>query len=279
MKKKTGGIFMLGLLKAKEKVAGQVVMVDISLITANRSQPRREFSEEALASLSESIRENGILQPVCVRKVGAVYEIISGERRTRAAKLAGLSEIPCIVMNVDDEQSAVLALIENIQRKDLSYFEEALAIEKLISFYGLTQENAAARLGKAQSTIANKLRLLRFTDAEKRLLITGNLSERQARAIIRIDDEKQRMKIIEQVVSRRLSIEQTEELVKKTLDGGSSKGKLMAARILDKAPPRMYMNSLNALIKRIREDKVPCELQTEKNEFFYEYTIKFPANI
>ena len=270
---------MLGLLKAKEKVAGQVVMLDISLITANRSQPRREFSEEALMSLSESIRENGILQPVCVRKAGAVYEIISGERRTRAAKLAGLTEIPCIVMNVDDEQSAVLALIENIQRKDLSYFEEALAIEKLISFYGLTQENAAARLGKAQSTIANKLRLLRFSDAEKRLLITGNLSERQARAIIRIDDEKQRMKIIEQVVSRRLSIEQTEELVKKTLEGSSSKGKIMAARILDKAPPRMYMNSLNALLKRIREDKVPCELQTEKNEFFYEYTIRFPANI
>ena len=269
---------MLGLFKEKEKVAGQVVMIDISLICANRSQPRTEFSDEALCSLAQSIRENGILQPVCVRKVGAVYEIISGERRTRAAKLAGLTEIPCIVMNVDDEQSAVLALIENIQRKDLSYFEEALAIEKLINFYGMTQENAAERLGKAQSTIANKLRLLRFTDAEKRLLITGNLSERQARALIRIDDARLRKSTLETVVTRHLNIEQTEELVAKVIDGVPPKEKHKPPKHFV-APPRLYMNSLNALIKRIREDRIPCELFTEKSENYYEYTIKFPVNI
>lgn len=271
---------MNGLFKAKEKVAGQVIMVDISLVVPNRSQPRREFSEEELRSLGLSIRENGILQPVCVRKVGAVYEIISGERRTRAAKLAGLREIPCIVMNVDEEQSAVLALIENIQRKDLSYFEEALAIEKLIDFYGMTQEAAAERLGKAQSTIANKLRLLRFSDAEKRLLLTGNLSERQARALVRIDDVKVRKSAIETVVSRHLNIEQTEELVTKLLDGNPQKEKRRAKAIPRfSAPPRIYMNSLNALIKRIREDKIPCELSTGKSENFYEYTIRFPINI
>ena len=258
---------MKGLFKEKEKVAGKVVMIDISLISANRSQPRSEFSEEALLSLARSISENGILQPVCVRKVGAIYEIISGERRTRAAKIAGLTEIPCIVMNVDDEQSAVLALIENIQRKDLSYFEEALAIEKLINYYGMTQETAAERLGKAQSTIANKLRLLRFTDGEKRLLIAGNLSERQARALIRI-------------VSRHLNIEQTEDFVGKMLDGLPSKEKRASKSLKHfAAPPRIYMNSLNALIKRIREDRIPCELFTEKSENYYEYTIKFPVNI
>lgn len=270
---------MNGLFKAKEKVAAQVVMVDISLVVPNRSQPRAEFSEEALRSLAVSIRENGILQPVCVRRTGAVYEIVSGERRTRAAKLAGLTEIPCIVMDVDEEQSAVLALIENIQRKDLSYFEEALAIEKLIDFYGMTQEHAAEKLGKAQSTIANKLRLLRFTDAERRLLVTGNLSERQARALVRIDDARLRRSAIETVISRHLNIEQTEELVNKLLDGVPQRENRRAkSSIHYAAPPRLYMNSLNALIKRIREDKIPCELFTEKSEKFYEYTIRFPIN-
>ena len=271
---------MKGLFKEKEKVAGKVVMIDISLISANRSQPRSEFSEEALLSLARSISENGILQPVCVRKVGALYEIISGERRTRAAKIAGLTEIPCIVMNVDDEQSAVLALIENIQRKDLSYFEEALAIEKLINYYGMTQETAAERLGKAQSTIANKLRLLRFTDGEKRLLIAGNLSERQARALIRIDDARLRKSALETVVSRHLNIEQTEDFVGKMLDGLPSKEKRASKSLKHfAAPPRIYMNSLNALIKRIREDRIPCELFTEKSENYYEYTIRFPVNM
>ena len=122
---------MNSIFKTKERSAGRVVLIETGLIRPNRSQPRLDFDERELQSLSDSIRENGILQPVCVRKNGALYEIISGERRTRAAKLAGLSEIPCIVMEADDEKSAVLALIENIQRKNLSYFEEALAIEKL----------------------------------------------------------------------------------------------------------------------------------------------------
>lgn len=269
---------MTGLFGKKEKVAAQVVMLGIGELTPNSSQPRRQFSEEQLLSLSQSIKENGIIQPICVRKKGAVYEIISGERRTRAAKLAGLNEVPCIVMSVDDEQSAVLALIENIQRKDLSYFEEALAIEKLITFYGMTQEAAAARLGKAQSTVANKLRLLRFTDAERRLLLTGNLNERQARAIIRIDDEAVRKNIIEKVVSRDLNLVQTEELVNAALNGIPKRERKTRKKIPVTAPPRLYMNSLNALLKRIRDDKIPCELTTEKSEDFYEYTIKFPIS-
>lgn len=269
---------MNGLFGKKEKVAGQVVMLEVGELVPNKSQPRRQFSEEQLLSLSQSIKENGIIQPICVRKKGAVYEIISGERRTRAARLAGLNEVPCIVMTVDDEQSAVLALIENIQRKDLSYFEEALAIEKLISFYGLTQENAAARLGKAQSTIANKLRLLRFSDAERRMLITGNLNERQARALIRIEDSAVRQGVIEKVISRGLNLAQTEELVNNTLNGAPKREKKMRKKLPITAPPRLYMNSLNALLKRIKEDKIPCELTTEKSEHFYEYTIKFPIN-
>ncbi len=263
--------------KAKEKTTGQIVMLSTSEIIPNKSQPRREFSEEALLSLSRSIKENGILQPICVRKLGAVYEIISGERRTRAAKIAGLNEIPCIVMEADDSQSAVLALIENIQRKDLSYFEEALGIEKLISYYGLTQEEAARRLGKAQSTIANKLRLLRFTDAERHMMLMGNLSERQARALIRIDNAEQRVKAIERVVSKNLNLPQTEALVAQML--GQTDKPQKRQNIELKAPSRLYMNSLNALLKRIKDDKIPCDVTAEKSENYYEYTIKFPINL
>ena len=146
---------MTGIFKSKEKTVGRVVALETGLLIPNRSQPRVDFNENELAALADSIRENGILQPINVRKCGVNYEIVSGERRFRAAKLCGLEEVPCIVIDADDERSAVLALIENIQRRDLSYFEEALAIERLIKFYGLTQEDAAARLGKAQSTIAN----------------------------------------------------------------------------------------------------------------------------
>lgn len=269
---------MSTFFKPKDKITGQIVMLSISEIIPNKAQPRREFSEEELLQLARSIAENGILQPICVRRSGAVYEIISGERRTRAAKLAGLAEVPCIVMSVDDEQSAVLALIENIQRKDLSYFEEALGIEKLITYYGLTQEEAAKRLGKAQSTIANKLRLLRFGDSERRLLLMGNLSERQARAIIRVDNAATRLWLIERVVSKGLNLEQTERLVEETL-GKENASQKRRAKLDLKAPARLYMNSLNQLLKRIREDKIPCEVSAEKSDFYYEYTIKFPINI
>lgn len=267
---------MNGLFKQKERVAGQVVMLDITELVPNKSQPRREFGNEALKSLSESIRENGILQPICVRRFGTLYEIISGERRTRAAKLAGLTEVPCIIMSVDDEQAAILALIENIQRKDLSYFEEALAIEKLISCYGLTQEEAASRLGKAQSTIANKLRLLRFTDVERRILLTGNLSERQARALIRIEEPHVRISAIDKIIRNNLNLEQTEQLVNKMLEGTEKEKPRQQKKRDYTVPPKIYMNTLNALLKRIKEDNIPCELSTEKSEKYYEYTIKFP---
>lgn len=264
----------MGIFKSKDAV-GEVVSIEISLLVPNKSQPRREFAGEALKSLAESIRENGIIQPVCVRKSGAGYEIISGERRCRAAKYAGLTHVPCIVMDVGDEQAAVLALIENIQRKDLSYFEEAVAIEKLITVYGLTQEEAAQRLGKAQSTIANKLRLLRFSDAERRILVTGNLSERQARALVRIADEATRRIVIDKVVRNRLNLDQTEQLVEHTLSTENAPKKRKPAFTMS-APSRLYINSLNALLNRIKTDNIPCEMSTEKSEEYYEYTIRFP---
>ncbi len=272
---------MNGLFKPKERTVSKVVMLEISTLIPNRSQPRRIFGENDLNSLAESIKENGMIQPICVRRSGALYEIISGERRTRAAKLAGLNEVPCIIMSVDDEKSALMALIENIQRKDLSFFEEALAIEKLISVYGLTQETAAERLGKAQSTIANKLRLLRFSDAERSMIINADLSERQARALIRISDVGERLSVLEKVIEKKLDLEQTEKLVDDVVCGRAyererKKEREKKMRAILPAPPRLYMNSINQLIKRMKESNIPCETSAGKNNGYYEYIIKFP---
>lgn len=275
---------MTGLFKNKEKTVGKVVALDVGLIIPNRSQPRVTFDENELAALSASIRENGILQPINVRRCGVNYEIISGERRFRAAKICGLEEVPCIVIDADDERSAVLALIENIQRRDLSYFEEALAIERLIKFYGLTQEDAASRLGKAQSTIANKLRLLKFSDAERGLLIKGNVTERQARALVRIDDQKLRIHAMGEMIINKLNIEQTESMVEGILHGIIPKKreeepepaeKKQASRKNFHFPlPRLYINSINKIVKNMKEANIECETVMNHVGDCYEYTIK-----
>lgn len=275
---------MTGLFKNKEKTVGKVVALDVGLIIPNRSQPRVTFDENELAALSASIRENGILQPINVRRCGVNYEIISGERRFRAAKICGLEEVPCIVIDADDELSAVLALIENIQRRDLSYFEEALAIERLIKFYGLTQEEAASRLGKAQSTIANKLRLLKFSDAERGLLIKGNVTERQARALVRIDDQKLRIHAMGEMIINKLNIEQTESMVEGILHGIIPKKreeepepaeKKQASRKNFHFPlPRLYINSINKIVKNMKEANIECETVMNHVGDCYEYTIK-----
>ncbi|MBD9061909.1 MAG: ParB/RepB/Spo0J family partition protein [Ruminococcaceae bacterium] len=275
---------MTGLFKNKEKTVGKVVALDVGLIIPNRSQPRVTFDENELAALSASIRENGILQPINVRRCGVNYEIISGERRFRAAKICGLEEVPCIVIDADDERSAVLALIENIQRRDLSYFEEALAIERLIKFYGLTQEEAASRLGKAQSTIANKLRLLKFSDAERGLLIKGNVTERQARALVRIDDQKLRIHAMGEMIINKLNIEQTESMVEGILHGiipkkreeepEPSEKKQNSRKNFHFPLPRLYINSINKIVKNMKEANIECETVMNHVGDCYEYTIK-----
>ena len=150
--------------KPKGKEANRVISVNVSLIYPNPAQPRRQFDPQELESLANSIRQNGLLQPLTVRNKGRYYELISGERRLRAIKLAGLSTAPCLVMETSERQAAVLALLENIQRADLNYFEEALALKKLMVEWGVSQQELGLRLGKAQSNIANKLRLLKYDE-------------------------------------------------------------------------------------------------------------------
>ena len=263
----------------KDKVVHKVVMLPLASLMPNKSQPRKKFDEVALYQLSQSIKENGVIHPVCVRKTGVTYEIISGERRCRASKMAGLAEVPCIVMDVDEERSAVLALIENIQRRDLSFFEEAIAIDELITVYGLTQQEAARRLGKAQSTIANKLRLLRFTDAERNILACNDITERQARALIRIDDTDKRVHILHEVIRKKMNLEQTEALVDATLNNNTEKLKDRRSSIFNIPVPRIYINSINKIINRMKSANICCETFTNRSEKYFEYTIKIPVTV
>lgn len=195
----------------------RVLYLPVERICPNPNQPRRFFEEAALKELSESIRQYGILQPLTVRRSANGYELIAGERRLRAAKLAGLHEVPCLLARAEEESSSVLALIENLQRRDLHYFEEAAAIAKLITAYGLSQEQAAEKLGKSQSAVANKLRLLRLSPDCALMLRQNNLSERHARALLRLSDEEERLSALREIVERGYNVAQTEEYIESLL--------------------------------------------------------------
>lgn len=174
-----------------EFFSSRVRYISLNQIRPNPQQPRRSFDEDSLSELAESIRRYGILQPLTVRRQGTGYELVAGERRLRAAAMAGLREVPCLVAQVGEEDSALLALMENLQRRDLDCWEEAEALSRLIARYGLSQEETARRLGRSQPAVANKLRLLRLPDSVRQFLQKNGLTERHARALLRLGTEEQ----------------------------------------------------------------------------------------
>ena len=200
-----------------EFLSTRVQYISLSQLTPNPQQPRRSFDEAALRELADSIRAYGILQPLTVRRTGEGYQLIAGERRMRAARIAGLREVPCLVAQVDEQDAGMLALIENLQRRDLDCFEEAAAIARLISRYALSQEQAAEKLGKSQSAVANKLRLLRLSPDCALVLRENGLSERHARALLRLSDEEDRLRALRVIVERGYNVAQTEEYIEKLL--------------------------------------------------------------
>lgn len=202
---------------------GRIYRIAASRIVPNPNQPRKTFDDDAILRLADSIRRYGMLQPLSVRRLpfsgggGGRYEIVAGERRYRAARLIGMEYLPCIVITADDRTSAELALIENIQREGLSMFEQAGAIAALIDVYHLTQEQIAAHISASQSYVANKLRLLRFSERERELIEVGRLTERHARAVLRIKDENGRIEAIEHIIARGLNVAATEEYIDRRL--------------------------------------------------------------
>ena len=178
---------------------GRVVFLPVRSIRPNPAQPRKIFREEALDELADSIRQHGILQPLSVRRVGNNYELISGERRLRAAELAGVTDVPCILMSMDDKASGFAALVENLQRQDLDFIEEALGIRRLVQEHEMSQEQAARLLGKSQSAVANKLRILRHSDTVLNTLRESGLTERHARALLKLRTEEETLAAISQI--------------------------------------------------------------------------------
>lgn len=241
-------------------------------IRPNPWQPRRTFDEEKLAALAASIRENGLLQPITVTlSPQGEVTLVAGERRLRAAMRAGLRTVPCLTAEVTDEQSAVLALVENLQREDLNCFEQAESIETLIRRYGLTQEEAARRLGCTQPTVANKLRLLALSKTERDRLLAAGATERHARALLRIPTEM-RGGIIERIAAERWTVARTEREVERLAAPPPEKRRIVPF-IRD---VRLFFNTVEHAVETMRRSGVPTETARTESGGYYEYIIRIP---
>lgn len=220
-------------------------------ILPNPAQPRRVFSEGPLRELSESIREYGVLQPLVVRKVDGGWELVAGERRLRAARLAGLERVPCVEVEADDRRSSVLALIENIQRRDLDFVEQAEGIKRLIDTYQFSQEEAAARLGLSQSAVANKLRVLRLDAKALGMLRRAGCGERHARALLKLESAEMQQSAAATVVERGLNVADTEALVERML-AGKPEHRLKRKRIFVLKDVRIFLNTVREAVGLMR---------------------------
>lgn len=264
------------LLKSKKSYeSDKVFYLPVTQIVPNRAQPRTRFEEDALLELADSIRRYGILQPLTVRRRnGGGFELVAGERRLRAARMAGLREVPCLVAAVSEEDSALLALIENIQRRDLNYMEEAAALRQLIETHGLSQEKVAEKLGKSQSAVANKLRLLKLSPECARLLLEHGLTERHARALLRLEGEEARLAALRAIAARNLNVAQAEEYIESLLrQAPRAKPRRPSFIIKD---VRLFLNSINHSMDVMRRAGVDAQCGREETEESITLTIRIP---
>lgn len=252
-----------------EKELNKVVAIPLEYICINPNQPRQILNKNDLESLMVSIKENGLLQPVTVRKLSEkCYELIAGERRSRACLALGFKYIPAIIQDVSDQQSAVLALIENIQRKDLNFFEEAKALRNIMEIKNINQQELGKLLGKTQGAVANKLRLLKLTSRCEQLIISGNLTERHARSILKINDENLRVKAINHIIKNNLNVDQSEKYIKKLVSKNKSEITLKINDI------RIFQSTLNEALDFMKS--AGFEIMSDKFEDsdYINYNIK-----
>ena len=259
------------LHKNRYKSHGKVLLIPTAAIRPNPSQPRREFPLAGLVDLAQSISENGILQPLTVSLATGEPVLIAGERRLRAARIAGLAEVPCIQVEVEDRRRQALTLIENLQRQDMNCFEVAEGIRHLIDSYELTQCEAANQLGMSQSAVANKLRLLRFSEEEQGRMVAAGLSERHARALLRLDGE-QRQTALTRVIGGKLTVAATERLVEELL-AGVVRRKPAKPLVRD---VRVFFNTVNHALDIMRRGGIPAEGHRRDGEDYIEYVVRIP---
>ena len=256
--------------------------IRISEIVRNPNQPRRYFDPEAIATLAESIRQYGVLNPLTVRRTAnGGYELVAGERRLRAARVAGLTDVPCLLINADGEDSSVIALVENLQRRDLDFFEEANGFKRLIEQFGLTQEEAARKVGKTQSAVANKLRLLRLSQQNMELIRCNNLTERHARALLRLNDEADRINVTNYIIEHELNDSRTEEYIDEFLKAKENpqpvvepeSGKHVVRLFKD---VRFFLNTLNRAVGVMVDAGIGATVKQQESDDGLTLTICIP---
>lgn len=256
--------------------------IRISEIVRNPNQPRRYFDPEAIATLAESIRQYGVLNPLTVRRTAnGGYELVAGERRLRAARVAGLTDVPCLLFNADGEDSSVIALVENLQRRDLDFFEEANGFKRLIEQFGLTQEEAARKVGKTQSAVANKLRLLRLSQQNMELIRCNNLTERHARALLRLNDEADRINVTNYIIEHELNVSRTEEYIDEFLKAKENpqpvvepeSGKHVVRLFKD---VRFFLNTLNRAVGVMVDAGIGATVKQQESDDGLTLTICIP---
>ena len=258
----------------------KVILLPVGSIHPNPMQPRKIFDPDALAELTESIRMYGVLQPLTVRKsADGSFELVAGERRLRASRAAGLDKVPCILVNVSEQDSGLLALVENLQRQDLDFIEEAEGLRTLTRTYGMSQEEAAKCIGLSQSAVANKLRLLRLSPELLYLLRERGLSERHARALLRLENDEQRLEVLSHVVEEDLNVARTEQYIEEYLKRGAppkaEKRKKNAPRIVLK-DVRIFFNTVTKGLGVMRRSGVQAEYDQAETEADYILTIRIP---
>ncbi len=261
--------------QGKLKSGGQILLIPQEEIVSNPNQPRRRFDCDELEGLADSIRRNGILQPINVRRIDGGFELIAGERRLRAARMVGLTRIPCILIEASDEKSALYAILENIQRADLNFFEEAFAIDQLLSRYQFTREEACEKLGIAPSKLANKLRLLRLPEDIREIMTKNALSERHARALLRMEQEELLRRALGIVVERRLNVAETERLIAQML---ANTGKKQLAPVKLFKDVRLFVNTINHAVDTMRRAGIDADSAKSETEEYIEYVVRIPKN-
>lgn len=257
--------------------SGRVLFVPVSRIRPNPSQPRRVFDQGGLCELAASIAQYGVLQPLTVRKVGLNYELVAGERRLRAAKLAGLDEVPCITVTATDEDSCMLAMIENLQRRDLDFIEEAEGLAHLMETYGLSQEQAARRVGKSQSAVANKLRLLRLSPEILRRLRENRLTERHARALLRLPNEAEQLRVLELIVQGTWTVAKTEQYIDSLAAAPAPRRRELGSFQLRDV--RVFFNSVDHQISLIRAAGIDAGSERSETDTEIILTIRVPKAV
>ena len=259
----------------KEKTVNKIIEIDIDRIEPNPYQPRKEFGED-ISELAQSIKQNGLIQPLTVKSEGERFILIAGERRLRALRSLGEAFAPCIVMDVTDRNSAVLALVENIQRRDLNIFDVADALSKLLDFYGMTQEDAASRLGKSQSSIANKLRLLKLSEEVRARIRNCGLTERHSRALLKLNNDQLQLEAINVISSKKMNVDQTEKLVASMLDRESERESIRKRSGAFK-DIRLFVNTINKAVEMMKAAGINADSQKKKEDGYIEYIVRIPT--